>query len=119
MFDADRDPSIGPTSAPFLRDTIVANAERQLRLGLGQVLRYRQAMQATKSTVVAVLMVEQQPRDASWGNLCAALDVRLMWPGRAIAHLRPTGSPLHLTVSGGASRIGLSMLSAAVGVAGR
>jgi len=55
------------------------NEEAQLRLGLGQVLRYRQRMWALgHDHVVAVLVPERQPRDSSWSELCQDLGVVLL-----------------------------------------
>jgi hypothetical protein len=56
------------------------NEERQLRLGLGQVLRYRQLLASNGDEVHAVLMVERAPSDERWEELCAALDVLLISP---------------------------------------
>ena len=58
------------------------NEERQLRLGLGQVLRYRQMLASTfgAERVVGVLMIERMPRDGGWIDLCRSLDVQLVWP---------------------------------------
>jgi hypothetical protein len=56
------------------------NEERQLRLGLGQVLIYRQRLKQTHSSVKAVLMVEWKPLDPDWHALCDTLDVQLLWP---------------------------------------
>jgi hypothetical protein len=57
-----------------------ANEERQLRLGLGQVLIYRQRLERTHPSVRAVLIVEWKPRDPDWHELCDRLDVLLLWP---------------------------------------
>jgi hypothetical protein len=55
------------------------NEEHQLRLGLGQVLRYRQRLSALgHDRVVAVLVPERQPRDPSWRGLCQELGVVLL-----------------------------------------
>jgi len=55
------------------------NEEQQLRLGLGQVLRYRQRLAALgHDRVVAVLVPERQPRDPSWHELCQDLGVVLL-----------------------------------------
>jgi len=55
------------------------NEEHQLRLGLGQVLRYRQRLSALgHDRVVAVLVPERQPRDPSWRELCQELGVVLL-----------------------------------------
>jgi hypothetical protein len=57
------------------------NEERQLRLGLGQVLRYRDLLRAAGRTdVQAVLVTEREPRDASWKRLCSELGVALTHP---------------------------------------
>jgi hypothetical protein len=55
------------------------NEEEQLRLGLGQVLRYRHRLQALgHDHVVAVLAPERAPRDTSWEDLCDELGVVLL-----------------------------------------
>jgi hypothetical protein len=55
------------------------NEEHQLRLGLGQVLRYRQRLSAVgHDRVVAVLVAERQPHDQSWRELCQELGVVLL-----------------------------------------
>jgi hypothetical protein len=47
------------------------NEEEQLRLGLGQVLRYRYRLRELgHERVVAVLVPERTPRDLSWIDLC-------------------------------------------------
>lgn len=57
-----------------------ANEEKQLRLALGQLLRYRQVLRS-KGSVQAVLVAERQPTDESWEALCQELNVMLVWPG--------------------------------------
>jgi hypothetical protein len=57
-----------------------SNEERQLRLGLGQVLIYRQRLKRFHASVKAVLMVEWKPLDPDWHALCESLDVPLLWP---------------------------------------
>ncbi len=57
-----------------------SNEERQLRLGLGQVLRYRHLLGQSGVAVSAVLAVEQVPSDPTWVELCRALGVTLCWP---------------------------------------
>jgi hypothetical protein len=55
------------------------NEEHQLRVGLGQVLRYRQHLSALgHHHVVAVLVPERQPRDPSWRELCHKVGVVLL-----------------------------------------
>ena len=56
-----------------------ANVEKQLRLGLGQVLRYRAVLEdVLGGTVIAVLALEAGLADASWRKLCNSLGVRLV-----------------------------------------
>ena len=54
------------------------NEEKQMRLGLGQVLRYAHMMRARNAA--PVLILERKPRDTSWIELCASLGVLLVWP---------------------------------------
>lgn len=57
------------------------NEEQQLRLGLGQVLRYRQSLAKIRATAIkAILAVEREPRDPAWELLCQELDVLLICP---------------------------------------
>lgn len=58
------------------------NQDRQLRLGLGQVLDYRHQLLITRHEVTAVLAVESEPADARWIKVCAENGVTLTWPGR-------------------------------------
>jgi hypothetical protein len=73
-----------PTSI-FVADVkslTLANAEHQLRLGLGQVLRYWHSMATYDKPVIPVLAVEEKPEDSSWLSLCERLGVHLVWPER-------------------------------------
>ena len=63
-----------------IKSTTAANEEHQLRLGLGQLLRYRHALSADGTTVHATLYVEQQPPDPAWSDLCQSLQITLRWP---------------------------------------
>ncbi|WP_437297642.1 EVE domain-containing protein [Sorangium sp. So ce426] len=56
------------------------NEERQLRLGLGQVLWYAHLLKGGGRTIAPVLVAEREPRDPRWGEMCEALGVRLVWP---------------------------------------
>ncbi len=56
------------------------NEERQLRLGLGQVLRYRQILGTGTSDVHALLVTSSAPSDTRWSTLCSQLGVGLVWP---------------------------------------
>jgi hypothetical protein len=55
------------------------NEERQLRLGLGQVLRYANLIRQAGTVCVPVLAVEREPSDRSWNDLCDHVGVRLGW----------------------------------------
>jgi len=56
------------------------NEERQLRLGLGQLIRYRHLLERTPGSVRAVLAVEREPRDPTWLTVCNSVGVELIWP---------------------------------------
>jgi hypothetical protein len=56
------------------------NEERQLRLGLGQLLRYRHRLLKNGIDARAVLAVEREPVDLEWQELCDGLGVVLAWP---------------------------------------
>jgi hypothetical protein len=64
-----------------VKSTTDVNEEKQLRLAMGQVLRYRQVLQATGRRVEAMIAVEHEPSDASWIELCREVGVLLAWPG--------------------------------------
>ena len=67
------------------------NEEEQLRLGLGQVLRYRHRLESLgHDRVVAVLVPGRSPRDASWIDLCRQLRVVLM-PGKELERAAELG----------------------------
>jgi hypothetical protein len=51
-----------------------------MRLGLGQLLRYRHALSAGGTTVHATLYAERRPADPQWSVLCQSLGVTLVWP---------------------------------------
>jgi hypothetical protein len=56
------------------------NEEHQLRLGLGQILRYAHLLRSRTDHVIPVLVPERKPRDPEWGQLCKALSVGLAFP---------------------------------------
>ena len=58
-----------------------ANEEKQLRLGLGQVLRCRQLLSST-NPIRCALVIERRPHDLGWESLCREHDVLLVWPDR-------------------------------------
>jgi hypothetical protein len=57
-----------------------ANQEKQLRLAVGQVLRYAQLLSAGGRPVHAFIAVEREPQDPSWVDLTQELGITLMWP---------------------------------------
>ena len=64
-----------------VKSCTASNQESQLRLGLGQVLRYRSTLSAILARPVrAMLVTETKPSDPTWHTLCADLDVSLRWP---------------------------------------
>ncbi|WP_448616211.1 hypothetical protein [Modestobacter sp. URMC 112] len=63
-----------------VKSTTEENREKQLRLGLGQVLRYRHALAASGREVQAWLVTEDPVRDDTWNPVCAAVGVRLTSP---------------------------------------
>ena len=63
-----------------VKSLTMTNEERQLRLGLGHVLIYRQRLRQSHNSVKAVLLVEWKPLDPNWHALCDSLDVLLLWP---------------------------------------
>ncbi|MEA3203088.1 MAG: hypothetical protein QOI63_758 [Thermoplasmata archaeon] len=70
----------GHVYASEVKSLTPLNEERQLRLGLGQVLRYRQQLARPGRKVTAVLAVERKPTDPAWQALCQELGVILLWP---------------------------------------
>jgi hypothetical protein len=60
-----------------------ANEEQQLRLGLGQVLRYREQLRRAypiASDVRALLVPEREPSDTSWDRTCESCGVDVLVP---------------------------------------
>lgn len=62
-----------------VKSTTDDNVEHQLRLGLGQVLWYRQRLSGKHVRVVAVLVPETPPVDDEWLKLCEKLGVLIAW----------------------------------------
>lgn len=54
--------------------------EKQLRLAVGQVIRYRQQLSLGGQKVRAQIAVEYQPADKSWIGLCREQEITLCWP---------------------------------------
>jgi hypothetical protein len=63
-----------------VKSTTRENEEHQLRLGLGQLLRYCHILRKRVEHVVPVLAPELKPRDPEWGQLCRKLNIRLVFP---------------------------------------
>ena len=67
------------------------NEERQLRMGIGQVIRYRQKLNAAgHEPVMAVIAIERVPNDTSWIELCEQENISLVWPENAKEKLSKT-----------------------------
>lgn len=58
------------------------NETHQLRLGLGQILQYRHQLRIRGDEVFASVLVEREPRDRRWLDLCDEQGVLLFWPDR-------------------------------------
>jgi hypothetical protein len=56
------------------------NEEKQLRLAVGQVIRYAHLLAGKGRSVRQVIAAERQPSDPSWCELCDAAGVSLVWP---------------------------------------
>jgi hypothetical protein len=56
------------------------NDEKQLRLALGQVLRYAQLLRMKGRPVRCYIAAETRPADESWLDLCSDLGITLLWP---------------------------------------
>lgn len=61
------------------------NEERQLRLALGQVLRYADLLSHRAPSSRLAIMGERMPADPTWQRLCERLEVLLLWPDRLAA----------------------------------
>lgn len=56
------------------------NDEKQLRLTLGQVLRYAHLLRAKGRPVRCFIGTESKPADESSLDLCSDLGITLLWP---------------------------------------
>jgi methylmalonyl-CoA mutase cobalamin-binding subunit len=69
------------------------NEERQLRMAVGQVIRYRQKLAACgHEPIQAVVAAERCPNDRSWVDLCEKEGILLIWPevaSNALTNLLP------------------------------
>lgn len=65
------------------------NEERQLRMAVGQVIRYRQKLAACgHEPIAAVVATERRPSDPSWQELCEKEGILLLWPEVAQIRLK-------------------------------
>src|SRR5262245_32015367 len=54
-----------------VKSITVSNEERQLRMAIGQLTRYRQKLAAQgHEPITSVIAAERQPFDLSWQDLC-------------------------------------------------
>lgn len=63
-----------------VKSVTTKNEEKQLRLALGQVLRYCYLLGLGGREVQPVIALEREPSDQGWIDMCAAIGVRLSWP---------------------------------------
>jgi hypothetical protein len=61
-----------------------SNLENQLRIGLGQLLRYGEAMAEKEDVAALVLAVELEPADPVWDRLLSRLGILLVTPERLV-----------------------------------
>jgi hypothetical protein len=65
------------------------NKEQQLRMALGQVLRYRHHLSINGRKVIGCVICERDPQDETWLRTCEAVGVRLAWPNEFHRLLTP------------------------------
>ena len=63
-----------------VKSTTDSNEEHQLRLAIGQVIRYRQKLSGDGHDVRAMIATENAPFDESWIDLCGREGIALVWP---------------------------------------
>ena len=63
-----------------VKSTTEGNEERQMRLAIGQVIRYRQKLSGEGSDSRAMIAVENALFDESWIDLCGREGIALVWP---------------------------------------
>ena len=87
------------------------NEERQLRMAIGQVIRYRQRLAACGHEPIAtVVATEREPSDSSWQDLFENEGILLLWPD--VAHTRPR----NLSYQSDKPRVGGSRPASRLGV---
>lgn len=75
------------------KSTNATNEEKQLRLGLGQVLRYQQLLNTPERPVIAMVAIERPPEDPRWISLCSQFGVLLVWPDLMVNELARLREP--------------------------
>jgi hypothetical protein len=79
-----------------IKSITALNEERQLRMAIGQVIRYRQKLAACGHEPIAtVVATERRPSESSWQDLCENEGILLLWPDVAQTRLK------ELAVAGG------------------
>ncbi len=95
-YDLAWDGYAGETWVAEVKSITPDNEERQLRLALGQVLRYRHALAATTGRPARpVIAAEAEPSDPTWRRLCSELGVALIDPAEFEDFARSTASAAH------------------------
>jgi hypothetical protein len=56
------------------------NEDKQLRLGIGQLVHYRAWLAAGGQTVASFLVTDRKPRDPDWSSVCEGVGIKLVWP---------------------------------------
>ncbi len=64
-----------------IKSTTSVNEDTQLRLGLVQVLHYRQQLVSRGDPAIPWLVPEHEPGDPIWSAVCSHVGVELRWPG--------------------------------------
>lgn len=79
-YDLAWEESNGEFIVAEVKSITARNEERQLRLGLGQVLRYGHLLQPPDKAARKLLVTSAEPSDPRWVDLCDELRVGLIWP---------------------------------------
>lgn len=80
-----------------VKSLLPENEERQLRMAIGQVIRYRQKLSAMgHEPVMAIIATEKPPEDNSWNELCIDEGILLVWPEVAESRLKNIEETLNI-----------------------
>jgi hypothetical protein len=80
VFDLAWEEGDGTVCVAEVKSLSGTNDEKQLRLALGQVLRYAHLLRAKGRPVRCYIAAESRPVDPSWLDLCSDLGITLIWP---------------------------------------